>query len=286
MITFEHDPKLKPDQTLYVVPIGDVHYNVTACDKPRFHRLVKWIEAKEKAGDKVRIIGMGDYIDSISTSERAALRGAKGGQGLHDTTIVALDLWGKSLADQFLGAVEPIKQCFIGLCEGHHFYTFQSDEVMRQGVTTTEYMAEKLGCTYFGTRGYGSIRLTNDLWYRIVTWHGGGGARTKGAVINKRERFGNGFADVHLVTVGHDHQLVAATDVKLKLDPLAHLGVGEIETRYVATGSFLKGYEVGKARGSYIEEAGYSPAPLGVSYATVRVEKIDGRYQIEHRVTI
>ena len=63
MIVFQNTVKLSEGRRLLLVPIGDIHYNVKDCDKPRFHRLIAWLLEREEAGDVVRIVGLGDYTD-------------------------------------------------------------------------------------------------------------------------------------------------------------------------------------------------------------------------------
>ena len=296
MITWEHSVALKEGQTLYLIPVGDVHYNVEACDKERFLRLVEWIQRKEKDGDICRIIGMGDYTDFMSTSERAAIIGAKGGMGLHDTSLDALDEFATTIANQFISAVYPIRHTFIGLTEGHHFMKFLSgrtkwdDENGKSkklfGMTSTEYICMRLGCYYFGTVGYGKILLPHDQRVVIVAHHGGGGSRTIGSKVAQRQRFKENFADADAVLMGHDHVKLAVPIQSFFFNPAAKDGVAVKKCYLIATGSFLKGYEVGQAHGSYIEEKYYNAVDLGVTMLTIRVEKDNKRWRTDIHASV
>ena len=291
MIIFEHKVWLPQGKTCYIVPIGDVHYNVIDADKARFHRLINWIYRKVEAGDLVKIIGMGDMCDTFSTSERDAIRGAKGGKGLHDTTLETFDKLAFEIADEFIEAILPIKNCFVGLLEGHHYMMFSHYSSGKfTGQSTTQYIASRLGCQYFGRVAKGDMIFAPSnlikLKLGIVAHHGWGAGRTKGARLNKREQFGQQHPDANLVFMGHDHEKMIGVSQRLITDPASPDGLSMSKQYLIGTGSFLKGYQTDRVIGSYIEEAGLPPSELGVAMVKVETEKRDGRWRLDFHASI
>src|ERR1041385_4271905 len=114
MINQTYRFNLKPKQSLYLVPVGDVHYGCDEHDGDRFKSLVEWAVEKKAEGHLVKFTGMGDYIEMPSPSERASLVGAKGGFGLHETTLRTFDDFFLELCHQSLKIIDPIKNDFLG----------------------------------------------------------------------------------------------------------------------------------------------------------------------------
>ena len=70
------DIALTGDTEMLFVPVGDIHHNdLKRCDRSRLKRLMDWCERERDNGKVIRLIGMGDYLDTFSASERRALRG-------------------------------------------------------------------------------------------------------------------------------------------------------------------------------------------------------------------
>ncbi len=274
--------KVNSEQKLFIVPIGDIHYNSKDCDRERFLNLVQWAVKKKKRGHLVKFIGMGDYNDTLSSSERQVITAAKGGQGLHDSTYDELDKMAKSISDTFLKAVEPVKKDFLGLAEGHHFMQFQTRKSGYLGRTNTEYLCDKLGCDYYGTTGKIAIEFPpSNKKLRLLIHHGFGSGTTLGGRITKRQKVGNSFPDVNVVLLGHDHCKIVGLDQGIIDDPSSRDGLDTIKRYYIGTGSFLKGYMAGNAQGSYIEQTLMPPAELGVVIIEVGLEKKDKRYRLD-----
>ncbi len=284
MIRASYNVKLKvnSEQKLFIVPVGDIHYNSKDCDRERFLNLVQWAMGKKKRGHLVKFIGLGDYNDALSTSERNVLVSAKGGQGFHDSTYDELDKMAKSISDVFLKALEPIKHDFLGLVEGHHFMKFTTIDSGFAGKTTTEYLCSKLGCAYFGTTAKIAIEFPpSKEKLRLLVHHGFGSGTTLGGSINKRQKVGTSFPDVNIILMGHEHRKLVGLDQGIIDDPTSKDGLDTIKRYYIGTGSFLKGYVPGNAQGSYIEKTLMPPAELGVVIIEVGLEKKGKRYRLD-----
>ena len=289
MIRANYSVKLKVngEQKLFIVPVGDIHWNSKDCDRERFLNLVQWAVKKKKRGHLVKFVGMGDYNDTLSTSERQVLIAAKGGQGFHDSTYDELDNLSKSISDTFLKAVEPIKHDFLGLVEGHHFMQFQTKESGYLGKTNTEYLCDKLGCDYYGTTAKISLSFPpSKEKLRLLVHHGFGSGNTLGGSLVKRQRVGNSFPDVNIILLGHDHRKVVGLDQGIVDDPRSKDGLDTIKRYYIGTGSFLKGYIDGNTKGSYIEEKLMPPAELGVIIIGVGLEKKFNRYRLDYHASV
>jgi hypothetical protein len=150
----------------------------------------------------------------------------------------------------------------IGLMEGNHYGEFQN------GTTTTQKMAEMLGCKYLGVSTF--IRLTFgsstkhktsssiDIWAH----HGKGASRLVGGSLNRVEQMLEA-AECDIALMGHDHKKSIGTKTRFRLTQ----GSGQVKLSHRKvligrTGSFLKGYEEGQP--SYIVDAAMNPTDLGV----------------------
>jgi hypothetical protein len=194
----------------------------------------------------------------MSTSERKATR------DLHDFTLDRFDEWAAAISETFVAtALKPVREHFLGLIEGHHYMLFQSgNEKFKRwyGETNTKYLADLLKCDYLGTCGYVTLDFGDGLKFEIIAHHGRGAAQTRNARILKRKRFGEGFPTANAVMVGHDHDLF--------IEPEQGLGANEdgtypVARYYVATGSYLRGYILGRERGTYVEQGMLKPGQLG-----------------------
>ena len=249
---------LPKNKSLFLICFGDVHYNCSESDQKHFEEMLAFAKSKKKAGHVVRFITFGDLADSMSTSERHATR------DLHDFTLDRFDEWAARIVEVLYNqALKPFKGDFIGLIEGHHYMIFQGSlDKYKQfhGATNTKYLASLLETTYLGTCGYVTLDFGDGLTWKVVGHHGRGAGQTRSARILKRKRFGEAFPDTNAVMIGHDHDLFIEPDQGVGID---ESGMREITRYYVATGSYLRGYILGKERGTYVESGMMKPAQLG-----------------------
>lgn len=274
---------LKEGQLLWIAPFNDVHWNTEECDKERFRRYITWGVKELEKGNRIYGIGLGDYNDSLSPSERAALIAAKGGYGMHETTLKVFDEYIQAQADTFYDVIKPWKGHIGGLLDGHHYMCFSAlakGDLKSQ--SNTEYLADKLATVYVGRLGFFRLNLGHGLSFRILASHGYGGARTPGARVIKRVRMNEVFqADLYLMA--HDNTKMAISDNVLE----------EVNGKYVArkrtycgTGSFQRAYPDNEAHGGYVEEIMLPPSDLGATITYIRVEKRSNRWRLDWHTSV
>jgi len=247
-------PFKKFGEPIYLIPFGDVHRSSPMCHVEKWEEFLAWAKNKPRCF----FLGMGDYDDLVSASERSILLDKK----LHESTHDTLEDLYRSHTDKLAKELSFMKGRCLGLIEGNHYGVFQN------GTTTTQRLCEKLDTKYLGVSCFIRIILTNAGSRRCVTvdlWghHGKGAARLVGGSLNRVSQMEEA-AEADIYAMGHDHKKSVATKTRLKLS-----GVGPDRFRLshrkillCRTGSFLKGYEPGEA--SYVADSAMNPTDLGV----------------------
>jgi len=255
IIPFESEGK-----PIYVIPFGDIHYSSKLCHREKFDEWCAWAAEKDNA----YFLGMGDYDDLGSTSERKILNN----RDLHEATIETLDDLYMRHTWELSEKLKFMKGRIIGLMEGNHYGEFQS------GITTTQKMCDILGTKYLGVSAFVrlTLRKTNaksthsssvDIWAH----HGKGASRMAGGSLNAVEHMA-GAAEADIYLMGHDHKKSVAYATRLRLGE-SNRGVPKLKERKILlarTGSFLRGYVPGKV--SYVADRMLNPSNLG----TVKIE--------------
>ncbi|KKN67771.1 hypothetical protein LCGC14_0458040 [marine sediment metagenome] len=266
METLELPSKLRrtpnlPYKAITLMPIGDVQLGAEGADLDRLKRHIDY-----GLEHNAYFLGMGDYVDVASPSNRAKIRAA----GLYDSVMEALEAAAEKAIGEFLEAVKGTEGRWLGILEGHHFYDFAdgttSDTRIALALSTPQFTCHHLGTSALVripfVRG-GRTACSTTIWCH----HGQGGGQTTGAILNKLERqVGNFEADIYLM--GHYTKEVSERKSRISLSrgPDPHL---IHKTIYLAsTGGFHRGYlhknRTGLVpRGSYVEQGMFSPATLG-----------------------
>ena len=250
-------PFKKYGDKILLIPVGDIHRSAPLHNDEKWQEWLEWARQEKNA----YFIGMGDYDDMASASERAVLSS----RALHDSTTETIDGLYRDHVERLCKELSFMKGRLIGLIEGNHFGELST------GITTTQLMCEKLGCKYLGVSAFIRLLLRYDTHHTHVidVWahHGLGGGRTAGASINKLENMVLGAnADIYLM--GHDHKKHIAMKSRLSLTD-SRVGMS-LENRKIVmarTGGFLKGYVDGKS--SYIADKAYSPVDMGTVTITM-----------------
>ena len=250
--------KLIPNETVTLMPIGDAQVGVEAADIGRLKKHMEWGFHTKHA----LFLGMGDYVDMASPSNRRTLKAA----GLYDTVTDALADKAEKDIEDFLGATFFTRGSWLGLLQGHHYME------MSEGKTSDMTIAEELRAPFLGDAAI--VRIIFDkhldvdgLPVKADIWchHGRGGGIGAAAPISLLEKTARGFnADIDLM--GHQHKKVATP-----IDELFYSRDGRMlhRTKLLAcTGSFLKGYldkscSEGRAGGTYVEKGMMTPVSLG-----------------------
>lgn len=255
IIHYTHEGK-----PIYILPFGDVHRSSPLCHREKWTEWLKWAKTKKDA----YFLGMGDYDDLGSSSERKILSNPD----LHESTTETLDHLYLRHTTDFVKDIEFMRGRLIGLMEGNHYGNLTS------GMTTTQKMADMLGCSYLGVSTF--IRLTLKQQHKrsnhsssVDIWahHGKGASRLAGGSLNTVEHMvGAAEADIYLM--GHDHKKSVAYATRLYLGD-SNRGSTHLRERKILlarTGSFLRGYVPGKV--SYVADRMLNPSNLG----TVKIE--------------
>ena len=250
--------KLLPNESVTLMPIGDAQVGVEAADLKRLKSHVEWGFHTKQA----LFLGMGDYVDMASPSNRRTLKAA----GLYDTVTEALQVKAQEDIKTFLQHTMYTKGAWLGLLQGHHYMD------MADGTTSDMKIAEALRAPFLGDaaivriifdkhKDVDGLPLKADIWCH----HGRGGGVGAAAPISLLEKTARGFdADIYLM--GHQHKKVATP-----IDEMFWSRDGRMlhRTKLLAcTGSFLKGYlansmSEGRAGGTYVEKGMMTPVSLG-----------------------
>lgn len=276
------DIHCKSGEEILILPIGDIQYNgeggSTALTTLKNH--IKW-----GVSQNAYFIGMGDYIDFASPSNRQRLRAA----ALYDTADNAIELTAANLTQElYKKALEPSRDRWLGLLEGHHYYQYSS------GITTDMELCTLLRAQHLGTCAY--IRL-NLRWDRpgkgrlqsatVVLWahHGAGSGSRAGSPLNKLDQLPI-YWDADIYLMGHQSKMAAAPIQRIEpvwSGPTKH----HLKHRkiYIAgTGSFSRAYMAGNrqgkvARGCYVEQKMLNPAALGGIKIWIRPRWVEGYWE-------
>lgn len=269
MIKTTHTVELKKDQHLLLIPLGDVQLGAREYDAERFQRLIDWTREQERVGYAVRFLGMGDYVDPGSPSERHALRMA----GLHDSTHLALNGAVRGLVDEFVEIMAPVRHNIIGLLTGHHNFHLPEGNA-------DEVICDLLGCPWLGNgTTYVRLKLPYGQNLDIFAAHGNSSAQTAGGRVQARAKYADMAPGAHLVLVGHDVAKFAYPLSGMDFDK------GQVKRYLVGTGAYVKSM-IPDHNAGYAEKDGLRPADEGVAIINIHVEKRDDDWRVDYHVSV
>ena len=271
--------KLTPSQQVLLMPVGDVHAYSPHWPEKRFQDHIKW-----GMDQGAYFIGMGEYLDFTSASQRAILSGLRGSQKSMIDDMV------KKQVEKLFKLIEFSKDRWLGLLEGDHYHQYQN------GITVDQHLCQLLNCPFLGTSTLMNIRLRlpgeqhKGVDVTIFAHHGTGGGRKQGSHLHRVEDLITMIeADIYLM--GHSHSKANAP-----LDRLYRTTDGYLyhKTKLIArTGGFLRGYSgmvpqkltcpAEMSRGGYVEEAAYVPSALGGLVISLGMKQIEYRTEMTGR---
>lgn len=278
-------PKLLESLTLpgmkevRVAPLADIQYGAQGCDVERLKRHVSWA-----MNHGCYFVGVGDYCDVMSPSNRAAWLRANA--DFYDSFKEAVDDKMEQQRKEIQRILEPTQGRWLGLVRGHHWHKFED------GTETDTRLANYLGCQFLGDAGVIFIGM-GPVEARIMLWHGSGSGQTAGAMLNKIENGAKRW-NVHVALMAHQHQKPAKADVMMDfgVDAKGNKILTHQNRYYVGAGSFLRGYLVGNKNalgiptGSYVEKAMMPPVALGAPIIYLRPRKRDGVWMVDLNVSV
>lgn len=254
---------------LRIVPLGDIQLSEDT-DILRLVNYVNWI-----AKNDMYVIGMGDYVDAHSPSNRVRL--AEALAGAYDSTINSIDVAGMKDIDTLYEIFKPLKGRVFGMIRGHHFCQFSGSK----GDSTT-ILAKQLDSRNLGDCAAINLNFGAGLKATIWAHHGTGSGMTSASPMNRLEHMTKVFhANIYLM--GHQHKKGVSVLPWIDFKDNKQIGM----TRYiVATGSFYMGYKLGSKdpwgnpAGGYVEKGMLIPAALGAPLLMIRPIYDQGRVDI------
>lgn len=270
-----------PFEEIKLMPLGDIQAGIEACDLDLLEENV----AIGMDADSY-FIGMGDYLDVASPSNRRIMKSA----GFYDSVNEMMDRQMRWEEQELLKILAPTKGRWFGMVTGHHWWPYQD------GTTSDTNLCRALGATHLGSCGLVTLKFRDDSGRStdctIFAHHGVGSGNGPGAPLLKlKEAMTWAEADIYLM--GHQHKSVSATQPRFYTighkDPLLLAR----QRRLVGTGSYLKGYMQGSkvggiAEGGYVEKAMMTPVGLGsplISILPRRIRK-DGHDYCELKMKV
>lgn len=180
---------------------GDIHRFVKSCDVDRWKWFLKKAkEHVEREPNNVFFVGMGDYDDFASTSEKKEM------VRLHETTIDTFDEMSEKRTRVLGMEMSFMKGRTLGLIEGNHHWVYVN------GGTTTMDLASRLEAEYLGWLCHFTVnfkfadRINKVVPLHMALCHGKAGGKTAGATINQVSDMRLIFPVAHILVFGHDHQ--------------------------------------------------------------------------------
>ena len=274
-------PRTTGDPPILIMPIGDIQYagkdSSTAMEMLKRH--VAW-----GVEQNAYFLGMGDYIDFASPSNRLRLRQA----ALYDTALKTLsDVSVHLVTELYQEALKGSEGRWLGLLEGHHFYQ------MEDGTTTDQLLCRLLKTRFLGTSAY--VRLVfhhgqtvkTQRHGNVLIWchHGAGYGQRSSAPLNRLDQLLT-YWDADIYLMGHQSKKVTAP-----IDRIEPAWSGPGGPRLVhrtkllaCTGSFSRAYLVGSThghvpRGDYVEQKMLSPTSLGGVVIRIAPRGVRGEQQ-------
>ena len=274
-------------QEVVIVPLGDIQAGAAGCDLPRLKRHIAW--ALETFGDNLYFLGMGDYLDVASPSNRKAIYRLKG--DAYDSVNAMMDRAMDAEIDKLKKILAPTRGRWLGLIRGHHEYHFPT-------TTSDAKLAEYLGCPLLGHCALIHLILRDETGRRKAVaklWihHGVGAGVTLEAGIRKIRGSVVPYWFANAYLVGHYHQ--KSTTPVPWIDTVVVNDKPEwvSQSRYIiSTGSFLKGYQehsidgMGLPTGDYVEKAMLPPNVLGGPVVFIRPKVVHNRAIIDINVSV
>ena len=278
-----------PWAPIMIMPIGDIQYSGSGgpSDLNRLKKQLAW-----GVENKCYYIGMGDYIDFLSPSNRARLKAS----GLYDTAEDVIDQAATTLENELFKVLAPTRGRWITLVEGHHYYHHMD------GTTTGQRMATFLGAKYGGdavlTRVTFRKSETNhaSVSTKLFIHHGVGSSSTLSGPLPRMERFAaRCLAQVFFIGHYHTQDVKVFDALDISDHGMPHLT--HVTRCIVQTGSFMHGWQQGshiggRPSGHYPEQKLLAPVTLGAPVViltpviTDRIEEPSGRRATHASVTI
>ena len=269
------------------MPIGDIQAGAKGCDLNRLRKHIAW--GIKTFGKNLYFIGMGDYLDVASPSNRKAIYRLKG--DAYDSVNAMMDEAMDIQLHKLEAVLEPTRGRWLGLIRGHHEYVYET-------TTSDAKLAEYLGCPLLGHCALVHLILKDEIGRRRAVaklWvhHGVGAGTTLEAGIRKIRNSVVPYWFANAYLVGHYHQKSTTPVPWIDTVLVRNKPEWYSMSRYiVSTGSFLKGYQeqsvdgMGLPSGDYVEKAMLPPNVLGAPIIFIRPKRVHNRAVIDVNVSV
>ena len=253
-------------ETQRIVFFGDVHHGSPLFCKSTWQRFVD-----DYRNDKnCLFVAMGDFLDLLSASERAAMVSAK----LHESTRHTWEQICEKRVNDFAEEIYWMRGRLMFALEGNHHFVFKDGTTTAQRILArlNRNLPESLRASYGGdcclcvvSAGEGE---THRRSFTIAAHHGVGFGRVTGSMFNSLDQMERSIiADVY--AMGDNHQR-GGVPQQILFPLIGSKGRVQVEDKTVIklrSGSFLRGYVKGKP--SYVCDKMMRPANLGVCGITI-----------------
>lgn len=266
-------PRKQSDRTpVIIAPIGDIQWagkrGSTATDTLRRH-----LDRCQTVG--AWYVGLGDYIDFASPSNRQRLRAA----ALYDSAEDVIDDKALDLVQELFDLyLRPTKGRWLGLVHGHHYAN------LKTGETTDQRLCQLLDARFLGSSAFIRLQFSRPTPANsgmrgnvtLFVHHGAGGGMKAAAPLNKLENLAP-YWDADIFMIGHLTKMATAPVNRVSAR-WSGRGAPELVHRkimLVGCGGFSKGYVQGAKQGrvpmgGYVEQRMLNPAALGAPLIYVR----------------
>jgi len=255
-----------PWQEVQILPLGDVQLGSEGVAKKKLRNYIEWALDQKN----VYFIGMGDYIDILSPSNRRAWQSAQ----LYESVRKGLEDKAQEYVSDFLELVKGSEGRWLGLVEGHHFFEFED------GTTSDTRIAQGLKTAFLGTCAFVRLRFKGDghagqLACTMWVHHGAGGGLTPHSPLARLLHVMHYFdADIYLI--GHQTKKPAVKVPYLYMSSKPPYQLIAKHKILAGTGGFSEGYMQGsqsvsgRPQGGYVEQRMLSPVALGAVLLKIR----------------
>jgi len=260
-----HRYKVKsPTTEVTICPIGDIQWSGDR-DDIAYDHLEEHIALCLKQPDPL-FIGLGDYIDFASPSNREALQQAR----LYDTARKVIANASKALVDDlYHRLLAPTRGKWLGLTQGHHHHPLILDpKKPEQTVDSDEYLAGLLKAPF--SEEFALIKLefgSDEHTVTFLAYHGSGSSVFPWGPLTRMYRLTPNFL-VDFMLMGHQTKLSKTAFDRVHFPDTGPNRLEHRSIRLISTGGWSKGYVSGKA--TYVSRAAMSPVALGQPLVHIR----------------
>lgn len=256
-----------------IYPINDVQVGGMGVDEKRFGVYIKGL-AEDPIGHG---LGLGDYTDGLSPSNRAAIRSASNSGNWYDVGEQMLLDSATRQANTFIKLAAPAAGKIDAMLKGHHFYEYKKLEGGKTVLTSTDIdIAAALGAPYLDDTSDKkqmamiTYKGPKGRQLRVLALHGEGSGSTLASPLSRLTGLMGSFqADVYMIA--HHHKVFATRIPVLRSADGTSTHLAHRDTLLVACGSWMRGYIEDET--TYAEAGIMSPLAIGapVIHASMKI---------------